>query len=429
MDVPGYASRRQMERLSGEALSRYQLGRLNQMLAVILPANAFYADKLAHVPHQLESPDQLRELPFTFKDELAANGETAANRTYDVDRYTRFHRTSGTRGKPLVVLDTADDWEWWIDTWQYVLDAARVVPEDRVFLAFSFGPFIGFWSAHDAAARRGCLVIPAGGMTTLQRLELLFSAHASVVCCTPTYALRLAEVAQEHEIDLARSAVRALIVAGEPGGSIGSVRERIERAWNADVFDHSGATEVGPWGYADDQRTGLHVNEAEFVAEFLSVETGEPAAEEELAELVLTTLGRHGAPVIRYRTGDLVRPSWNHDRENRIVLLEGGVLGRTDDMLIDRGMNIFPSALESILRTFPEVIEYRITAKRVGELDELVVEVEDRLGNPERIAEALRLRLGLRIDVKTVPIGSLPRFEGKGRRFVDERAASGDGRA
>lgn len=157
------------------------------------------------------------------------------------------------------------------------------------------------------------------------------------------------------------------------------------------------------------------------MAEFLAVESGEPAAEGELAELVLTTLGRAGCPVIRYRTGDLVRPTWNTIGENRFVFLEGGVLGRSDDMIVVRGVNVFPSAIEEIVRGFPEVAEYRLTASKAGAMDKLHVEIEDRLSQPERVARELQLRLGLRIDVTLVASGSLPRFEGKGRRFVDER--------
>ncbi len=164
--------------------------------------------------------------------------------------------------------------------------------------------------------------------------------------------------------------------------------------------------------------------ESEFIAEFLSVETGQPAREGELSELLLTSLGRRGCPVIRYRTGDLVRPQWNHDEPSRFVLLPGGVLGRTDDMMIIRGVNVFPSAVEQILRGFPEVVEYRMTARREHEMDSLTIEVEDRLEQPERIAEELQLRLGLRVDVVSVPLGSLPRYEAKSRRFVDLRDES-----
>jgi phenylacetate-CoA ligase len=151
------------------------------------------------------------------------------------------------------------------------------------------------------------------------------------------------------------------------------------------------------------------------------VETGQPAEGGELAHLVLTTLGRYGAPVIRYRTGDLVRPVWSAAGDCRFVLLDGGILGRADDMMIIRGMNVYPSAIEQILRSFPEVVEFRMTARKRGAMDELVVEVEDHLQQPDRIAEELRLRLGLKIDVRCAAAMSLPRFEGKGRRFVDLR--------
>ena len=189
------------------------------------------------------------------------------------------------------------------------------------------------------------------------------------------------------------------------------------------MIDHAGATEVGPWGYADRGRRGLHVVESEFIAEFLAVPTGKPAGDGELAELILTSLNRSGCPVIRYRTGDLVRPTWRAAGENRFVLLEGGVLGRVDDMLVIRGMNIFPSSVEQILRSFPEIAEYRMIAERVAEMDSLTIEVEDRLDEPARIGRELQVRLGLRVEVRCVPLGSLPRFEGKGKRFVDRRPA------
>jgi phenylacetate-CoA ligase len=236
----------------------------------------------------------------------------------------------------------------------------------------------------------------------------------------------MAEVAAEHSINLAHLAVEKIVVAGEPGGSVPTSRERIERAWDAGVVDHAGATEVGPWGFADAEGRGLHVNESEFIAEFVSVETGHPAKEGELAHLILTPLGRLGAPVIRYRTGDLVQPTWPTSGTNRFVLLEGGVLSRADDMMIIRGMNIYPTAIEQILHSFPEVVEYRMTARKRGELDELVIEVEDHLMQPARIAEELRLKLGLKVEVRAVSAMSLPRFEGKGQRFLDERERQGD---
>jgi phenylacetate-CoA ligase len=322
-----------------------------------------------------------------------------------------------------VVLDTAEDWEWWIGCWQFVLDAADVGANDRALLAFSFGPFIGFWSAFDALVARGALVVPGGGLSSVARIQLIRHAGITTLLCTPTYALRLAEVAAEHNISLADTAVEKIIVAGESGGSVPATRERIETAWGARVIDHCGATEVGPWGFADVNGRGLYINEAEFIAEFVSVETGRPAEEGELSHLILTTLGRLGAPVIRYQTSDLVRPVWSSDTDNGFVLLDGGVLGRADDMVIVRGMNIYPTAIEQILHSFPEVVEYRVTARRQGALDELLVEVEDHLQQPQRIAHELQLKLGLKVDVRCVTSMSLPRYEGKGCRFIDDRPA------
>ncbi|MCC6491975.1 MAG: AMP-binding protein [Pirellulales bacterium] len=425
---PAAATRRHVEQLDRAALQSHQLARLNALAARILPENEFYARKLRGVRWPLRSLDELRELPFTSKEELIAGAADAphraarpANLTWPLERYARFHQTSGTDGRPLAVYDTAEDWQWWVDCWQYVLDAAEVTSEDRAMLAFSFGPFIGFWSAHAALSARGTLVIPGGGMNSRARLELVDRAAATALFCTPSYALHLAETAHAHKIDLARSSIEKIIVAGEPGGSVPSTRERIESAFSARLCDHAGASEVGPWGYADAQRRGVHVLESEVSAEFLAVDGVHPAAEGELAQLVLTSLGRAGQPVIRYRTGDLVRPLWHASPANNFVLLDGGVLGRADDMMIIRGVNVFPSAVEQILRGFPEIGEFRLTARKRGAMDQLAIEVEDRLADPRRIAEELYLRLGLRIEVQLAPLASLPRFEGKGRRFIDQR--------
>lgn len=422
-----------METLSGPELAAHQLARLNGLLKSILPQNHFYAQKLSAVisPEALADPrgplhslDQFCSLPYTFKEELLPVDpaqHTAGNLTWPIDHYVRLHRTSGTHGRPLTVLDTADDWQWWLECWDYILDAAGITAADRVFMAFSFGPFVGFWSAFDAVVHRGCLVVPGGGLNTLGRLDLMRSSQCTALFCTPSYALHLAEVGAHHQIDTRELGIKRLVLAGEPGGSMPEIRSRIEEAWQAEVLDHAGATEVGPWGFGDAAGTGLHVTESEFYAEFLSVEHGGPAAEGELSELVLTPLDRVGSPVIRYRTGDLVRPSWQYQGKNRFVYLAGGVISRNDDMLVIRGVNVFPSSIEQIVRSFPEVVEYRLTVRKAKEMDQLLVEIEDRLEEPQRVAGELLLRLGLKVQVNCVPLGSLPRFEGKGRRFVDER--------
>ena len=337
--------------------------------------------------------------------------------TYDAARYVAYHQTSGTTGRPLVVLDTAESWDWWLRCWVEVYRAAGVTAADRVFFAFSFGPFIGFWSAFEAARRLGALAVPAGGLDTKGRLALMRTARATVLLCTPTYALRLLEAAEAEGVDPRTLGIRRTIHAGEPGASIPSVRARIEQGFAALCFDHAGATEVGAYGFACEARDGLHVNEAEFIAEVVDAE-GRPADE---GELVLTNLGRAGWPVIRYRTGDRVRRDGAGCSCGRALLkLPGGILGRADDLMIVRGVNVYPSAVEAIVRELGGM-EFRMVRTRVEAMEELTVEVEGEPALADLLAERLRERLGLRLPTLAVPAGSLPRFELKARRIVDQR--------
>jgi len=238
MTLTTFEERQHLQQLDRAALSQLQLKKLNGLLAELNAHSSFYKRKLSGCPGQLDSLDQLSSLPATDKQELQpppGDEPFAANRTYPIERYVRCHQTSGTRGRPLVVVDTAEDWQWWMEAWQYVLDAANVTPADRALLAFSFGPFVGFWSAFDSLVARGALVIPGGGLNSLARVELIHHAKVTTVCCTPTYALHLVEVAAEHKINLRNFAVEKIIVAGEPGGSVAATRGRIESAWNARV--------------------------------------------------------------------------------------------------------------------------------------------------------------------------------------------------
>ena len=417
------ADREKIRSLDRPSLEAYQLERLNVLLHEVLPQNRFYAEKLSGLQLPLKQISELAQFPFTTKDQLVGadvNG-WAAHRTYPVEQYTRFHQTSGTHGQPLILLDTPEDWRWWIDCWHYVLDAAEITAADRCMLAFSFGPFIGFWTAFDALIDRGCLVLPGGGLSSMARLQRIETAKATCLLCTPSYALRLAEVAEEAHYDLRRGPIQKIIVAGEPGGSIAAVRGQLESTWDAQVLDHAGATEIGGWGFGQLTAQGLYINEGEFIAEFIDPESAQAAAEGEIGELVLTSLGRTGHPLLRYRTGDLVRyrkPSSDH--RTQFVYLDDGILGRTDEMVIVRGVNILPSALEEIIRQF-KVVEFRLTARRVQAMDELAVEVEADATQAKQIADALQVRFGLRIDVTAVPEKTLPRFEGKAKRFSDLR--------
>jgi phenylacetate-CoA ligase len=405
-----------------------QIARLRRLIGELLAGNPFYSRKLIAAditdPSCVGGLGDLFRLPVTTRQELtedqAAVPPFGSNLSYSLGRYTRWHRTSGTQGRPLHWLDTKESWDWVIACWRSVLDAAEVTSRDRIFFPFSFGPFLGFWAGWDAAAQIGALSFSGANQTSLQRLKTIIEFGPTVVCATPTYALHLAEIAEQEGIDLANSRVEKLIVAGEPGGSVPETRGLIERRWGAMVFDHAGATEVGPHSFSCSEGRALHLNEAEFIAE---VWPENPAETAKRGELVLTNLGRLGSPVIRYRTGDLVEIDDGPCPCGRpFIRLIGGIAGRLDDMITIRGVNVFPSAIEGTLRRFEEVIEFRIEVSRVQSLDEIAVSVEvaSDLILP-RIKRELANTFGLRIPVRAAAPDSLPRFELKARRLIDNR--------
>ncbi len=412
-----------VERASPEARAEYQLARLNRLLREILPRNRFYVAKLGPLRGDLGWAD-FRRLPFTLKAELVQDQQRSPPlgtlATYPAEEYVAWHQTSGTTGRPLAVCDTRESWDWWSDCWQSVYAAAGVTRANRLFFAFSFGPFIGFWSAYAAARRLGALCIPGGSLDSRGRLQLLRQSRADVLLCTVTYALRLAEVARAEGIDPGELDVRTTIHAGEPGASIPAVRARVEQAWGARCFDHAGATEVGAYAFACEARDGLHVNEAEFIVELLDA-ADRPVAEGERGELVLTNLGRAGWPVIRYRTGDLALMGSRQCGCGRTLLkLPGGLVGRAVVLMIVRGVNVYPSAIEAIVREF-EVAEFRMVRSRRDSMEELLVEVEGSDGVAQALRARLYERLGLRLQTRAVAAGSLPRFELKAQRVVDLR--------
>lgn len=396
---------------------------LRTLLDKVVPANPFYARKFAGC-----DLNDFGKLKFTTKDELIADQVEhppyGSALTYPREVYSRLHQTSGTSsGRPLRWLDTPESWDWLLGNWDAIFRHAGLTPGDILFFPFSFGPFLGFWTAFESAARAGYMVLPGGGLASTARLRFLLDHGATVVCCTPTYALHLAELAAEEGIDLAGSSVRMVIVAGEPGGSIPATRARIEAVWGARVIDHYGMTEVGPVAVETvDSPGNLLVLEDRYVAELIEPDGDRPASEGELAELVLTNLGRVGSPLIRYRTGDLVK---GRHKPGGMVL-EGGILARTDDMIHVRGNNIYPAAIEAVVRRFAEVAEFQLVVDRSGPLTDLTLEIEPvgetkRQGLEEAVARSIRDELLFRVPVVAVACGSLPRYEMKARRVVLKR--------
>ena len=425
------------EHLDRDELSAIQGRRLLQLLADIYGRNAFYTRKLDAASvriDQLQFPRDLRALPLTTKAELMADQNEhppwGTALTEPIERYTRYCQTSSTTGRPLRWIDTNGSWQWMLECWKAVYRAARVGPGDRVFFPFSFGPFLGFWAGFDAGSQFGLHCVPGGGMSSQLRLRTIDAVAATVVCCTPTYALRLAEVAAEEgaERTLAEGSVRIVIVAGEPGGNILATRERIECSWGARVIDHHGLTEVGPISFECWEAPGsLHLNESEYIGEVLDPGGGDAVSDGQPGELVVTNLGRTASPAIRYRTGDLVVRRSEVCRCGRTwARLKGGVLSRVDDMVNIRGVNVYPSSIESVVRRFPEVVEFRTTVSQARMMRSLTVEIEaaqpaeDRSLLATRVSERLREALGLSVRVEVAEAGALPRFEMKAHRFVVE---------
>jgi phenylacetate-CoA ligase len=394
------------------AIRDLQLGKLQAGVKEILGTNAFWRERL----HDVHGWDDFERLPLTTKSELvadqAAHAPFGTNLTHPLDRYVRLHQTSGSSGdQPLRWLDTPESWEWWERIWSdHVYRAAGVTDRDRVFFAFSFGPFIGFWSAFGGAQRLGALCISGGAMTSEQRVRNMLDLGATILMSTPTYALRLADVAAEIGVSISAAGIRTTIHAGEPGASIPATRAAIEAAYSASSYDHTGMTELGPTGFSCSARDGVHMIESEFIFEV-----------SDEGELIATNLGRWGMPVIRYRTGDRVVVSHAPcSCGSPFMKVVGGIQGRVDDMFTVRGVNLFPSQVEDIVRRYPEVTEFVIEHRRERRMDEVSVLVETSAADfsaPQLEAD-FRQALGVRLECRVVATGTLPRSELKSRRIV-----------
>jgi phenylacetate-CoA ligase len=419
-------------------MTRLQEERLRAQVAHAHRASPFYRAKLDAAgvkPEQIRTLEDLPRLPFTTKDELkedqAAHPLWGTLLAVPFEECLRVHMTSATTGRPLAFLDTREDWHGFHHSYARSLWAYGVRPADMVMAAFSYGPWIGYWSGFHAAQDLGCLVFPAGGLSTDQRIDALCTYPITVVGCTPSYALYLAEQAARKGVDLAsRTKVRITWHTGEPGASIPATRARIEAAFGAQAFDLPGLTEIAAWGFECDARSGLvHVHEDYCYPEVLD-EAGRPVRPGERGELVFTSLYRKAMPLLRYRTRDIVQVA---DRPcpcgRTLVAFEGGVLARLDDMKKVRGVIVYPRRIEEIVRVHRGVDEFQVVVRRVEGLDDILLRVDpspalsgaERDGMLARLAEELRVGLGIRVTVEATEPGALPRWDHKARRVRDER--------
>lgn len=382
-------------------------------------------DDIRHVPTVEKSMMQRiqRKAPFPYGDALCV----------PLEEVTEFRQTSGTTGQPVYQADTWQDWEWWSECWAYILWAQGYRSSDRVFIPFGYNIFVAFWAGHYAAEKIGCEVVPGGVLDTQARLLKIDELQATAMMATPTYVLGMAETARNKlNMDPSKMSIRRITCAGEPGASIASTKVRMEQAWNAKVFDHAGATEIGAWSYeCEGNPGGMHVNDAFFLVEIEDVETGEMIDEPgKRGKMIITALDRQAQPCVRFDAKDIIE--WDSEicpcgRSFRRI--KGGVLGRADDITKVKGVLLSPTAIEEVVRDVEELgDEYEVLVEKAGDIDKITLKVElrqrtaDRLKEIEqRLKDELRLKTNLGYNLEFHDYGSLPRYEVKARRFKDLR--------
>lgn len=362
--------------------------------------------------------DALEEQPFTTKSGLRDAYPFGLLRVPRED-CVRIHASSGTRGKPTIVAYTANDLALWADCCARAIGAAGGGPGTLVHIAYGYGLFTGGLGFHAGAERLGCTVVPASSGNTPRQVQLLEDLGAEILCCTPSYALTLAD----HVEDVGRLRLRAGLFGAEPWTE--RIRGAIEEALNLCALDVYGLSEiVGPGVSCEclEALSGAHVNEDHFLVETVDPDTGERVPDGELGELVFTTLTKEAMPLLRYRTGDLATVTRDPCICGRTFARMSRVVGRTDDMLVIRGVNVFPSEIERVLLGVEGLApHYQLVVDRAGRLDELTVQVEGDV-DAAPVREGLERALGLSARVEVVSAGSIPRSEGKALRVVDRRS-------
>ena len=423
-----------------QALQLLKLRRLCEWAYATTPFHQRKFDAAGFKAEQLKTLDDIRRIPIMTREEWMESimekpmfGDLLAT---DVTNAVRYHLTSGTSGRtPIRVLDSMKDWDWISEMWCYGLWGFGVRPEDTVYFAFGYGSFIGFWGAHYCCEKIGALVIPGGAQTTEGRVKQIVEMGATTLCSTPTYALTLWQKAREMGIDLAKdSKVNKLICSGEPAGSIPAVKRQLEETWGAKCGDTAGMTEVGTIMIFEcsHQPGGTHIIEDHFIEEALRPDSDEPVGYGELGERVVTSFGRGFIPAIRYRSKDMVMkvPASTCTCGRTWDIYDGGIRGRWDDMKLIRGTNVYPRAVEAIIREYVAVDEFQIYIWRKEELlDEITIKLEMTPGYEahwpdlqQKLAKDLaEAHEGLRFNIERVNYGTLPRFELKAKRLVDAR--------
>jgi phenylacetate-CoA ligase len=372
--------------------------------------------------------DMLREVqqcdPFPYGDMLSV----------PIERVTVFRQTSGTTGTPVYQADTWQDWEWWAESWCYILYSQGYRDTDRVFIPFGYNIFVAFWAGHYAAEKLGCEVVPGGVLDTQARILKMQELKCTAFMATPTYVLGMADAAKNKlGIDPAKDlGIHKITCAGEPGASIPTTKKRMQDAWGAKVYDHIGATEIGAWSYeCTEQPGGLHVNEGLFLVEIEDLETAKIITEPgKNGKMIITALDRIAKPCIRFDSKDVIRwADYDCPCGRSFRLIDGGVVGRADDITKVKGVLLAPTAIEEVVRSIPELgDEYEAVVSKKGDIDTILLKVEILPGKEHdqeailfRLKDQLRVKTNLGYQIEVHPHGSLPRYEVKAKRFKDMR--------
>lgn len=430
-----------LETLPLERLQEIQLKKFKRMVAWAYEHSPYYRSLYSEAgvePGDIKTMDDVRRVPTTDKAKLKQAQEEGpfpygSRLCVPLGEVSNFRQTSGTTGTPVYQADTWQDWEWWAEAWSYILWAQGYRSSDRVFIPFGYNIFVAFWAGHYAAEKLGCEVVPGGVLDTAARVLKVQELKATALMGTPTYMLNMADVARSRlGIDAAQLSIERITCAGEPGASIPTTKKRMQDAWGAKVYDHAGATEIGAWSYeCTEQPGGMHVNQGLFLVEIEDLVTGELITEPgRKGKMIITALDRMAQPCIRFDSKDLIQ--WAVDPcpcGRSYQLIEGGVLGRADDITKVKGVLLSPTAIEEVVRGFAELgDEYEVVVERPGDTDKITLKVEFAPGiEPDqeevlaRLKDELRLKTNLGYIIEVYPFGELPRFEVKARRFKDQR--------
>jgi phenylacetate-CoA ligase len=429
-----------LETLPREKLRQLQLKKFQEIFTWAYEHSKFYRKLYRDAgiePGDIKSFEDIHKVPKIEK-AMLRDAQGKANFPYGdilsvpLEQVTEYHQTSGTTGQPVYQADTWQDWEWGAEAFAYALYAQGYRPSDRLFLPFGYNIFIAVWGAHYAAEKLGCEVIPGGVLNTEARILKMQELRATAMGATPTYILGMAETARKIGIDPAKDLfIRKITAAGEPGGSIPATRKRMEEAWGAKVFDQCGSTEIGHWGFECRYQAGMHVNEAFFLVEIEDVDTGDIIdAPGKRGKMVVTTFTRMAQPCIRFDVKDLIR--WNASScecGRTFRLLDGGILGRADDITKVKGVLLSPTAIEEVVRDIPQLSnEYQVVVTKKGDIDDILLKVEivpeyakDEDSIRTVLVDQLRLKTNLGYKIEFHEYGSLPRSQTKSRRFQDLR--------